>query len=97
MHRCAVHKLTNWHIRLLSNTKCAVTISPTSTRIGHGCISVKLDNRGYRSFTTYNGTIARKIFFLWQNIISELLHGRIYQSFLLQTIIPLVFGRATSS
>ena len=22
MHRCAVHKLTNWHIRLLSNTKC---------------------------------------------------------------------------
>ena len=32
MHRCAVHKLTNWHIRLLSNTKCAVTISPTSTR-----------------------------------------------------------------
>ena len=34
MHRCAVHKLTNWHIRLLSNTKCAVTISPTSTRNG---------------------------------------------------------------
>ena len=41
MHRRAVHKLTNWHIRLLSNTKCAVTISPTSTRIGHRCISVK--------------------------------------------------------
>ena len=24
MHRCAVHKLTNWHIRLLSNTKTIV-------------------------------------------------------------------------
>ena len=26
MHRCAVHKLTNWHIRLKSNTKGAVTL-----------------------------------------------------------------------
>ena len=25
MHRCAVHKLTNWHIRLMSNTNGAVT------------------------------------------------------------------------
>ena len=26
MHRCAVHKPTNWHIRLKSNTKGAVTL-----------------------------------------------------------------------
>ena len=26
MHRCAVHKLTNRHIRLKSNTKGAVTL-----------------------------------------------------------------------
>ena len=25
MHRCAVHKLTNWDIRLMSNSKGAVT------------------------------------------------------------------------
>ena len=25
MHRCALHKLANWHIRLMSNTKGAVT------------------------------------------------------------------------
>ena len=25
MHSCAIHKLTNWHIRLISNTKGAVT------------------------------------------------------------------------
>ena len=25
MHKCAVHKLANWHIRLMSNTKGAVT------------------------------------------------------------------------
>ena len=43
MHRCAVHKLTNWHIRLLSNTKCAVTISPTSTRI-HLCKTIINNN-----------------------------------------------------
>ena len=26
MHSCAVHKLTNWHIPLKSNTKGAVTL-----------------------------------------------------------------------
>ena len=55
-----------------------------------------VDNWGYHSFTTYNGTIAKKQPFFWQNMISESLHDTIYQLFLLQTIIPLVFGRATS-
>ena len=32
MHRCAVHKLTHWHIRQLSNTMGAVTIKSTITR-----------------------------------------------------------------
>ena len=40
MHRCAVHKLTNWHIRQVSDTKRALTITSTSTRIGHRCISL---------------------------------------------------------
>ena len=26
MHRCAVHKLTNWHTRIKFNTKGAVTL-----------------------------------------------------------------------
>ena len=39
MHRWAAHKLTNWHIRQVSDTKRALTITSTSTRIGHRCIS----------------------------------------------------------